>query len=111
VTEHVEVSVVTPFWAKVQVFDGENAPEPFVLNVTVPVGLDFEPDAVSVTSTVQVDGAFTGTVDGEQPVTEVNVERLCTLSLNDPLLEACRALEASSKVPVMLCAPAFAVGR
>ncbi len=60
-------------------------PEALLLNVTVPVGVIFVPAEVSVTVTVQVVAAFTGSVAGEQ-VTLVEVERLMTARLKVPEL-------------------------
>ena len=57
-----------------------NAPEPLLENVTVPCGNDLVPESVSDTTTVHVVDPFTGTDDGEQPVTTVDVDRACTVN-------------------------------
>jgi len=56
----------------------EPAAGPFE-NVTVPAGLPFVPEPVSVTVTAQVVASFTATVDCEH-VTLVDVARVVTLT-------------------------------
>jgi hypothetical protein len=49
--------------------------------LTVPPGADFVPEPVSDTTTVQVMDWLIATVAGEQPVTEVEVDRAATPTL------------------------------
>jgi hypothetical protein len=79
----VELSVQAPL--------PEKLPLPELEKLTVPVGVDFVPPAVSVTVAVQVVGAFSATDEGEQP-TLVVFARLVVVSVSEPLLVACLAL-------------------
>src|SRR5436190_1977558 len=72
VTEHVLVDGVAD--DRVQLA-GENEPVPVELKLTLPVGLDLVPLAVSVTVAVQVVPWLTATEAGEQDVV-VDVERV-----------------------------------
>ncbi len=46
-------------------------PEPLLLNVTVPVGVEVVPEEVSEAVAVQVEGAFTGSGEEQLMATEV----------------------------------------
>ena len=63
---------------------GESVPVavPALVKLTVPVGVEGVPLAVSVTVAVHVEPLFVTTVDGAQPTT-VEVERPVTVSVKD----------------------------
>jgi hypothetical protein len=69
----------------------ENEPlvEGLAARVTCPVGVNTVPEAVSVTVTVQVVGALTGSGEGEH-VTDVEVvlKELMTVNVVEPVLPA-----------------------
>lgn len=80
----------------------EPVPAPVRLKVTVPVGFDLVPLAVSSTCASQVLAWFRVTVLGEQ-VTVVDVERRVTVRANVPLLVAW--VDEPLYVPVIVCVP------
>src|SRR5712691_3360104 len=59
----------------------EKLPAPLVVKLAEPPGADFVPESVSETSTVQLVLPFTATVAGEQPVTDVDVDRVVMLKV------------------------------
>jgi hypothetical protein len=70
--------------------------EPFE-NVTVPPGADLVPKSESETVTEQVVDWLMATLAGEQPVTDVVVERVVTVT-PEPVVSALSAWTASSAV-------------
>jgi hypothetical protein len=78
--------------ASVQLPAFEKLPLPELEKLTTPAGWLSVPVSVSVTVAVQVVGASTATEDGAQ-LTAVDVLRLVTVNVSEPLLVACLALE------------------
>jgi hypothetical protein len=76
-----------PVAGRVHVPPPENVPGWELVNVTVPLGRMLAPRSVSETVAVQLEGEFTGTVDGEQ-LTTVPEVRLFTRMLVVPKLVA-----------------------
>jgi hypothetical protein len=66
----------------------EKLPVPLEEKLTVPVGLLFAPESVSVTVAVQVVWSFSAS-DGSEQSTLVVVARLVALTLSEPPLVAC----------------------
>jgi hypothetical protein len=65
--------------ARVQAPAAEKLPAPLLEKLTVPVGVDFDPLAVSLTVAVQVVGAFSATEDGAQPTLVEVVRKLAAV--------------------------------
>jgi hypothetical protein len=89
VTVQLEV-VVAPTCANVHGLPPK-LPLPLLENITVPAGTDFVGESVSETTTVHVVDWPIGTVAGEHPVTDVEVDRSVTVNPTPvvSLLAAC----------------------
>ena len=67
----------------------EKPPLPLEAKLTEPAGADFGPESVSATVTEQVVESSIGKLEGEQPVTDVEVVRFRTVMSFVPELVRC----------------------